>query len=146
MTDVTNREIDALTARLGLSSLKSDVSWTPSDPVGDIDFRDDDGTLQEFVYRLNRIMDRLDTTDAQATRWRTQRDEALAKVEALEKQNDMLAKELARLLTPPVFSYKDWEKAWEKGCEHLQTVGTVNGWLCCKCGHFARMHDRVIKP
>ncbi len=167
MTDVTNKDLMALFDRLNLTQPEEIYGetgggkWTDNTIVTNVDLVEDDGTLQEFVYRLNRIMDRLDATDAQATRWRTQRDEALAKVEALEKQNDAMAKELVRLnkiadhmAAHDPYTYNallenlelSTDKIWEVVCQHDQTLGTADGWLCTKCGHIGYAYSPIRKP
>ena len=96
----TRKEVESAFARLGLDPVVLD---NPRDAdnsgweIGRIEF-DSFKDVDQLIYKINRIMDRLECVEFQADRWRQQRDEALAKIEALEKQNEMLVAENIRLM------------------------------------------------
>lgn len=125
------KDILDLINRLGLGS--EEILYGKPD---ELIFRGE--SLHIFIYRLNRIMDRLDCTDAQATRWRIQRDEALAQVEALEKQNGDLA---ASYLEALFGEKRDFVNVPDGSvvhlpvvCQHPRSIGTTSGWKCVDCG------------
>ncbi len=119
------RAIDQMFARLGVVTTKTG-NIGPDTHVDVLEVCS--ATIEQLVHRANTVLDQLETLDFQATRWRTQRDEALAKVEALEKQNDMLAEHV--LLRTEASPY---------ACSHYGQIGTPDGWRCVNC-------HKVVEP